>query len=65
MQVAQKVLKMKHKILKKLQRTANGEFYVYECKTHGTLGFSQSLLSCVASDPNPKIELIKQEEGSE
>lgn len=52
---------MKHEILRKLQRTADGEaFYVYECKTHGTLGFSQSLLSCIASDPAPKIELSEE-----
>jgi len=54
---------MNHKILKKPRYAADGQtlaFYIYECKTHGTLSFFIEGLSCVRNDSNPKIEFIEK-----
>ena len=51
--------KIKHIIQKEPKRLKNGEiYYIYKCKTHGSVGFFISSLSCIINDPNPEIELI-------
>jgi len=54
---------MKHKILKKPCYAADGQsfaFYIFECKTHGTLSFFVEGLSCIRNDPNPEIEFLRE-----